>query len=89
MAGDERAKKRLDRNPASFKIQYPMKNRGEDTGPHSFMQVLFLYFLKFPGYFRTRSLCGYGPAAFVELLWSERDKNLNSDHPEKDSERNF
>ncbi len=27
MAGQ---KKRLDRNPASFKIQYPMKNRDKD-----------------------------------------------------------
>jgi hypothetical protein len=26
----KRAKKRLDRNPASCKIQYPMKNRDKD-----------------------------------------------------------
>jgi hypothetical protein len=31
-------KKRLDRNPASFKIQYPMKNRGKDVVHFGSMQ---------------------------------------------------
>ena len=40
----EKQKKRPDRNPASCKIQYPMKNRDKDADLNGITKLLFNYY---------------------------------------------